>query len=372
MPIVAAGYDAMQQTGDMEAPFIQESNFWWLTGIEEPGWRVIIDCNRAKVTLVRPQLSAVEKVFNGSLTDVEALAISGADSVINESDFAASLTQMARAHPLVMTIENKHEGMHVNPAQGKVAALLGRTFTSVEPCNKQLAELRAIKQPGEIVRIKKAIKVTTDSFKEVRANWAKYTKEYEVEAAFTYSFKNLGYDHAYAPIVAAGANACTLHYVRNSAKISPKNSVVIDIGARTLGYAADITRTYCQAPTVRQRQVHTALEQAQKQIIKLLGPNVLVSDYINQSDEIMKQAIASLGLDTDRYRDYFPHAVSHGLGVDVHDSLGGPRYFMPGMVLTVEPGIYIEHESTGMRLEDNILITDTGAQNLSISLSTDL
>jgi len=376
--VIVAGHDQMQLSGDMAAPFLQESNFWWLSGIESPGWKMIIDGARGRATLVRPALSAVRQIFDGDLTDDQALVVSGADVVITEDYFDQELKQLARAHPRVLTTLNKVDGeFHANPAQQKLKARLDRIFVAAETCNKELAELRAIKQPTEIERIKKAIKVTTDTFVVVKSNWAKYKAEYEVEADFTQQFRRHNTTHGYDPIVAAGPRACTLHYHANSQKISKRDAVVLDIGARYSGYSADITRTYCENPSKRISQVHKAVADAHQAIITLLAPDLLVGEYISKSDEIMQDVLVSLGLIESRadiagYRKYFPHAVSHGLGVDVHDSLGAPRYFRPGMVLTVEPGIYIAAEGIGVRIEDDVLITDTGRQNLSGMLSTDL
>lgn len=375
--VVVAGYDLMQQSGDMAAPFLQEANFWWLTGIEEPGWKLIIDGARGKTALVKPTLTDAQQIFDGGLSEDAALKLSGANSILPAKDLERELTQLARKHPLVYTVGNRQKGMQVNAAQNQLTTKLERIFARVETCNKQLAGLRAIKQSHELEQIKKAIKVTIEAYDEVRKNWQQYKYEYEVEAEFSYAFNRQGYQHAYAPIVAAGGNACTLHYDKNAAVIKKRDCTVIDIGARVGGYAADITRTYCQNPSKRQQQVHTALQQAHQNIIDLLKPNLLVADYIASVDKIMKNAIISLGLmgdasDEAGYRKYFPHSVSHGLGVDVHDSLGGPRYFRPGMVLTVEPGIYIPEESIGMRIEDDILITSNSHLNLSANLSTDL
>ena len=120
--------------------------------------------------------------------------------------------------------------------------------------------------------------------------------------------------------------------------------------------------------------MYAAVEKAQQEITALIKPGVALKDYAEQSDVIMKGALRSLGLlnKPDDYRKYFPHAVSHGLGLDVHESLGGYKEFMPGMVLTVEPGIYIPEEEIGVRIEDDILVTEQGNENLSAALPTSL
>lgn len=166
--------------------------------------------------------------------------------------------------------------------------------------------------------------------------------------------------------------------MRNDGDITPDGLLLIDAGALDGEYAADITRTYAMGvPTNRQRQVHAAVEEAHRLIIELIKPGVALKSYLASVDEIMKNALIQVELlkdrnDDDTYRKYFPHAISHGLGIDVHESLGGYKEFMPGMVLTVEPGIYIPEEGIGIRIEDDILVTKTGNENLSRALPTSL
>lgn len=153
--------------------------------------------------------------------------------------------------------------------------------------------------------------------------------------------------------------------------------MLLDIGARVGGYAADITRTYAIGkPTKRQAQVHAAVAEAQAQIIALIEPLIGIEEYHRQVDVIMKRALMSLGLianeQDDKYRTYFPHAISHGLGIDVHDALGRPNHLREGTVLTVEPGIYIPEEGIGVRIEDDILVTAKGKRNLSAKLPVDI
>jgi len=243
-------------------------------------------------------------------------------------------------------------------------------------CRKDLAQLRAIKQPEEIKAIQRAIRLTVDGFEHIKQAIESHGYEYEIEAEFSYFFRSHGASgHAYEPIVAAGKNACTLHYVANNDPIKKNSMVLMDIGAEVDGYAADITRTIQKGvATKRQLAVHAAVEEAQRRIIQLLEPELSVEEYQRSVDEIMSEALKRLGLyaGEESLRRYMPHAVSHGLGIDVHDSLGGTRYLQPDMVLTVEPGIYIPEEGIGVRIEDDILITDKSHRNLSQRLSTSL
>jgi len=381
--VVMTAYAGMQRSNDMSFGFEQEANFWWLTGIEQPDWWLVLDGTRHKSWLVAPTLSKSHEIFDGSLSYEDAKKISGVDEVIASDDAKSLLRDLAKKHSVVHTLGEQpyaeYLDFSLNPAGRKLHEMLERTFNSVQDCRKDLAKLRAIKQPEEITRMKKVINLTIAAFEDVKAGLEAFSYEYEVEAEFSYGFRRKGAKgHAYDPIVAAGKNACTLHYVDNDAKLKKRELLLLDIGARQGGYAADITRTYAMGePTKRQREVHAAVQSAQAEIIKLLRPDLSVEQYQRDVDKIMAGALLSLGLmkaldDETNLRKYFPHAISHGLGVDVHESLGAPRFFQPGMLLTVEPGIYIPEEGIGVRIEDDILMTEKGRTNLSARLSTDL
>ena len=381
--VVLTNYTNVQRSADMAHTFESESNFWWLSGIEAADWWLIIDGVRGRSTLVAPKISDIHAVFDGSVSASDARLMSGADAVVNQDEGEKLLQQMSRTHSLIYTIgDDPHADFYnfsINPAGKKMHDLLSRTFTSVQDCRKDIASLRCIKQPVEMKAMRKAIDLTCSVFDDIRQRRNEFSHEYEIEAEFSYQFRRRGArGHAYDPIVAAGQNACTLHYAHNNSKLKKHQLVLMDVGARVDGYAADITRTYAHGePTKRQLLVHSAVQKAHHQIIALLEPGLSLQDYNQSVDKIMKEALKSLGLlinsnDEDAYRRYFPHAVSHGLGVDVHDSLGAPRYLEAGMVLTVEPGIYIPEEVIGVRIEDNILITKSGNENLSQALSTDL
>jgi Xaa-Pro aminopeptidase len=373
----------MQRGNDMPFAFEQEANFWWLSGIEVADWWVIIDGTRGKCWLAAPKLSTSRETFDGSLAPDQALKISGADEVVSHDEAASLLRTLAKKHSMVYTLGDQPYAEYfeftLNPAPKKMHEMLERTFNAVHDCRKELSKLRAIKQPEEITRMKKAINNTVDAFEQVKSQLAEMKYEYEVEAAFTHYFRSCGMaGHAYDPIVAAGKNACTLHYMQNNAKLKKRELLLLDIGARSGGYAADITRTYALGEsTKRQKEIHAAVYAAQAEIIKLIQPGLSTEQYQRSVDEIMVKNLLTLGLmksrdDEKAYRKYFPHAISHGLGVDVHDSLGAPRLLQAGMVLTVEPGIYVAEEGIGVRIEDDILVTENGHTNLSGRLSTEL
>ncbi len=381
--IVLSAFTRMQRASDYAAQFEQEKNFWWLTGIDAPDWQLIIDGSRHKCWLVAPLVSDINHTFDGSLSTADAIRMSGIDSVVSHDEATDLLHALAKKHSVVYTLGDhphlEYFDFVLNPTPKKLWVKLDRLFTTVRDCRKDLSALRAIKQSEEISAMRQAIDLTIEGFGLVKKKLPELSYEYEVEAEFSYLFRRRGAaGHAYDPIIAGGKNACTLHYDTNADKLKKRELVMMDVGARHYGYSADITRTYAVGqPTKRQMAVHSAVQSAHHEIVALLRPGLDIREYHGQTDKIMIKVLMGLGLmsqvdDKDAYRTYFPHAISHGLGLDTHDSLGGPQYFQPGMVLTVEPGIYIPKEGIGVRIEDDILITTSGHDNLSGKLSTDL
>ena len=376
--VVVAGNVALQRSNDAAFAFAQEANFWYLTGINDAQWRLVI--TDEKSWLIAPDIDEIHRIFDGGLSHSDAQEISGVDEVISFQDGETLLATLLQTHEQVGSLgSDPHEEYYdfsLNPGPIVLLEFLRKQGATVEDIRRPLARLRAIKQPAEIAVMRQAIAVTIAGFERIKDKLDTYHYEYEIEADFTHAFVSAGASgHAYDPIVAAGKNACTLHYVKNQAKLTPGEFVLLDIGASVDGYAADISRTYAYGDiSDRQRAVHAAVEQAHLAIIELLRPGLVIAEYFAAVDDIMKRALTSLDLlETESdYRKYFPHSISHGLGIDVHDSLGGPKELQVGMVLTVEPGIYIPEEGIGVRIEDDILITETGHENLSQKLSTSL
>lgn len=377
--VVVTGYGEIQRGNDAAHAFEQEANFWYLTGIEAPDWWLIMDGNSGVSWLVRPDVEEMQQIFDGSLDSEAASIASGVKHTITRDEALIKLRALTKTHSVVYSVNQsklvrEHTRFQLNAAQSELYKLLERTFQKVQDCYRELAILRTIKQPEEIAAIEKAIKITNAALKGVKDNLGTYKAEYEIEAGLTHHIRRAGaFGHAYSPIIAAGKNACTLHYHANNDKLTKKQLVLIDVGARVDGFAADISRTYALGqPTKRQKEVHQIVQEAQTACIKLLKPGLRFDEYQTSVDVIMTQAVVKAGFSASDLHTYFPHAIGHGLGVDVHDTLAGYETLEPGMVLTVEPGLYILEEGIGVRIEDDILITDDGHRNLSKQLSTDL
>ena len=378
---IVTAFDEMQLSNDAAAPFLQEANFFYLTGIDEPCWLLLVE-KGGKSILIAPEVSDVHRIFDGGLSYEQAKKISGVDEVLSKKAGEAYIRKIATHNNKIGMLgidpHSVYNTFAPNPAPQRLRDLLidiGATTKDIRP---YLAKQRSQKSTDELRHMRVAINLTCATFAGVKNKLPKLTHEYMIDAAFSFAFRNVDAIHAYEPIVAAGENACTLHYVKNSAKLPKNGLVLMDIGARIGGYAADITRTYAiGTPSEREVAVHAAVEKAHHKIIALLKPGLSLKTYSEQVDEIMKDALQEVNLLEDRtdqktYRKYFPHAISHGLGLDVHESLGGYNEFQPGMVLTVEPGIHIPEEGIGVRIEDDILITENGYENLSAALPTSL
>lgn len=381
--IILTAYTQLQRSNDAAFRFEQEANFWWLTGIEAADWRLIIDVDQKKSWLVRPSIGESRALFEGDLTDEEALRTSGVDGILTKAEGVKKITELAQRHSIVHTLDDhphaKYYEFAQNPAQATLRKELKRIFDRVKDCRPLLHRLRAIKQPAELAIIRQAVVATVRAFAHVKKQLPTLQHEYEIQAELDYLFaREQGSSHAYDPIVACGVHACTLHYTHNTAPLRRTELVLIDVGIRYKGYATDITRTYALGePSDRQQEIHRAVQKAQRRIIACIKPGLTLQEYQRKSDEIMKDALQEVGLlekrdDHKAFRKYFPHAISHGLGIDVHESLGDYDTFQPGMVLTVEPGIYIAEEGIGVRIEDDILVTEMGCENLTATLPTSL
>lgn len=376
--IIISAHTTLQRVNDTTYPFEQDSHFYYLTGIVSPDWLLVMDTASGEEWLIAPDIPEIVRVFDGSLSAEDATSTSGVRQVLSAKEGRLLLQKLRNTHRIVRTVLDppKRRGSAVpNPARGRLVSRLKKLGFGIDDIRSDITKLRAIKQTVEVETMRRTATVTVDAFEQVKRALPMLSTEYGLQAEFDYAFKKAGCSHAYDPIVASGPRACTLHYIANNHDLPQNGLVVIDIGAKVDGYCADVTRTYAIGqPSERETAVHAAVERAHRDSIALLRPGLAVEDYQKAVDEIMQRELTALGLlkTPSDYRRYFPHAISHGLGIDVHDSLGGPTHLEEGMVLTVEPGIYIPEEGIGVRIEDDILITRSGNENLTGHLSTSL
>jgi Xaa-Pro aminopeptidase len=384
-PIVIAAHGLLQRGGDSTYTFHQDSNFWYLTGLNEPDLILVIDGDEEY--LLVPGRSTSREAFDGTV-DFDALTnISGIKQIMDEEDGWKKLGARLKTDRKVQTLTAppmyiEQYGMYTNPARARLIERLQSWSLTLEinDIREPLVSLRAIKQPVELAALQAAIDVTIDGIRYVTGDkrLSKYGFEYEIESDLSSKFRTeIASGHAFAPIVAGGKRAVTLHNVENNGSLNVGDLVVIDVGSEVSHYAADITRTVALGtPTKRQLEVFEAVLDVQKYALKLLKPGALLKEYEARVEEYMSKKLINLGLITEGTREnirkYYPHATSHFLGLDVHDVGDYAQPLESGMVLTCEPGIYITEESIGVRIEDDILITENGNKVLSDTLPRSL
>lgn len=240
-----------------------------------------------------------------------------------------------------------------------------------------LHELRFVKDSMEIEMIKEAVEVTNRGFRKVLRMIKPGVKEFEIEGEYSREFIRRRCKFAYSPIIASGANACTLHYLQNDQECKKGEMLLMDVGACYGNYNADLTRTVPVSGkfTRRQKQVYMAVLRVLRQCIENATVGKAHKDWQNDSHEMMTEEMLRLKLitkeevkkqdpDKPACRKYFMHGLGHPMGLDVHDVNSGQHFFKENAVYTVEPGIYIPEEKLGVRLEDDIVITGNGPINL--------
>ncbi len=374
----------LQKSADQAYPFRQDSNFWYLTGLNEPD--LILFKSSQVEFLIVPSSYMAEINFEEEIDRNELTKISGIKEVLNSragwEKIAAHIhnrTTVATIMPSPVRLE--HYSMYVNPARRQLYKSLKRNFRGAKfiDARLELARQRMIKQPIEIKLIEKATDITTATLKEVlnSTRLGKYKNTEEIADDILKGFKERGgSSHAFAPVVAAGRNAATIHYGKYG-KLTDRELIVCDVGAEYSFYCSDITRTVSYGrPTARQQEVHEAVREVQSEVIGMIKPGLDFKTYEESVMHLVGLKLKGLNLidklTTRQNRQYYPHACSHSVGLDAHDSADYSLKMAENMVITVEPGIYISDEHIGVRLEDVVLVTKDGAKVLSGHLPNSL
>ena len=379
--------DVIQTNADGTCSFVQNSDLFWLTGIDQEETILIFfpdssSEQRREVLFIR-KTDAHTAIWEGNkLRRDEATALSGIRHVHWTSAFEGILKRVMAETSEVFLCVNQHPGRISGPQnQNHRWALWCRNAYPVHNYHNAdpiLGNLRMIKSELEVAQIRRACEITRHGFLRACRNVQPGIFEYQLEADFAHAFISHGSSgFAYEPIIASGANSCILHYTANDSTCENGQVVLMDVGARYANYCADITRTLPVNGrfSVRQRAVYDGVLEIYKKAERLMVPGVLLSEYHEQVSRFADDVLVDLGLmSPDEYSDpetrkgvrdrYFLHRTAHYLGLDVHDAGDPNAQLVPGMVLTCEPGIYIREEELGIRLENDLLITDSGNENL--------
>jgi Xaa-Pro aminopeptidase len=380
--------DVMPTSADGVHPFIQQTDFFYLSGIDQEESTLVLfpDAREAKhqeVLFLRETNDQIALWEGRRHTPEEAAAVSGVKTVLWNTEFESVFKSLVFQADRIFLNSNEH--LRANAVVQTRDARFGKWCREAFPLHRYdrlapiLHQLRAVKSPIEIDLIRQAVGITGQTFRRLLGFIRPGVWEYEIEAEIWHEFlRRRSRGPAFQTIVASGADACTLHYVKNDKQCLEGDLVLIDFGAEYANYAGDLTRTVpvsgCFTP--RQRAVYDAVLRVQKAAIQMLRPGSTIEAYHEAVGRVVEAELIGLGLidaaavqaqpkDKPLYKKYFPHGLSHHLGLDVHDYGDRFRPFEAGMVFTCEPGIYIRDEGIGVRIENDILITDQGPVDLA-------
>ena len=390
---VVGANDVLPTNADGSLIIVPNSDLFYLSGIEQEE-SILVVFPSAHDPLLREVLFIREpnellKIWEGhKLSKDEARAISGIRTIKWISDFPKTFHAMMceadeawlneNAHPRAVVESQTRDARFVAECKCRFPLHTYRRLA------KLMHELRVVKQPQEIDLLKRAIAVTRSGFERVCRMVRPGVYEHEVEAEFAHEFIKNRCKFAYNPIIAGGENSCVLHYNENDQPLSDGELLLIDVGANYANYNADLTRTIPVSGrfTPRQRQVYDAVLRVMQQSIKNATVGKLHRDWVLEAKALMNEELLGLGLikkediekeTPEEYagRKYFMHGLGHVLGLDVHDVGPMSRPFSAGWVLTVEPGIYIPEEGFGVRIENDILVTENGPVDLMADIPAD-
>ncbi|KQC06412.1 MAG: hypothetical protein APR54_01710 [Candidatus Cloacimonas sp. SDB] len=362
--------------------FLQDNNFLYFTDLEIPDAVFVAEKNQDKVnfSLFIDRGIPEMVVWEGAkLSPKEAAEISAIDQVHHLDEFKWNLSRTLQAtkkcylNIKVQSLDSDLKKQH------KLSAEIKQKFPYIilQDISDLIIPLRNIKDKYEINCIKKAIEHTREGIISILKNAEPGMMEYELEALLNYEIMRRGDMHlGFKPIIASGKNAATLHYIDNNCRIGKNDLILLDVGALHKNYNADISRTFPVAGkfTDRQAEVYEEVLKINKAIIEKVKPGISLTALNEATVEMITASLFKLKLISDKseYRKYYMHSVSHHLGMDTHDVGSRVSVLEPGNVITVEPGIYIPDENIGVRIEDDILVTEKGYENLSVDIPKEI
>lgn len=386
--------DLMPTNADGTMNFRQNNDLLYLTGVDQEESVLIIFpdafAKNHREILFLKETSPEIAIWEGEkLTKEKATALSGVESIYWLEQLPVVLkTLMSEAeHVYLNTNEHTRRSNEVETRDDRFRKWLMteyplHDYRRIAPI---MHRLRSVKSKEEIEQMQHACDITEAGLRRVLKFVKPGVMEYEIEAEFMHEFlRHRSRGFAYTPIIASGFNACVLHYIENNQKCKDGDLILMDVGSEYGNYASDMTRTIPVNGkfSKRQREVYEAVLRVMRQSMDLLKPGVYLADYHKKVGQLMEKELIGLGLLTadevknqdpekPAYKKYFMHGTSHFIGLDVHDVGLWNEPIQAGMVFTVEPGIYIREENLGIRLENDILITENGYEDLMKNIPLD-
>jgi|AntRauTorckE6833_2_1112554.scaffolds.fasta_scaffold00029_16 Xaa-Pro aminopeptidase len=370
--VAVSAANPMQVSGSFEYPYRQDSNFLYLCGYANPDAVLMFGVDTSTLFVRKPDehdllwdVNTIDFDHIKQQTKVDyILPLDQLESWINQHkgrDFYVPHTQ-----------QPPHFRAQVNAAQSQLIEMLQKNgVDKIKDAQGAIAEARRVKDEDELALIEQAITVTHQAFSDLDLN---VDYEYQLESQITKTFIDHKARHAYSPIVASSDRATILHYQDNDAALPDDCMVLIDAGAEVGGYAADVTRMFeLGQPSGLQRQMLTIVTELQQRAIERVKPGVTIREFATEFREDLLQEAQKAGYVTHDATikdtiNLMPHGVCHYLGLEVHDAGDYEAPFEPGVVLMVEPGLYLFDKKLGVRLEDAVVVTDDGCRLLAESI----
>jgi Xaa-Pro aminopeptidase len=395
--VVIAGASTQYRNADSSHAFRQDSNFWYLSGFNEAESTLVLlinEKNSVQSIAFVPEKDELKEIWDGYRAGPEgAMKDYGFDLAFNNAEIDQRLPDLVAGHNQVFYPVGKSKTLDGDIIEWiKSAKSKDRHSSAIDiaDASSKVGNQRLIKDEDEIEIMKKACQISAEAHVEAMKFVKPGMTEQEIEAFYQYEFsKRGGRFSAYTPIVAGGENACVLHYVENSKPLKDGELLLVDAGCEFELYASDITRTFPINGkfTAPQLAIYEVVLEAQVKSIEAISTNNNVMDAQIISEKVITQGLIDLGIlqgsmdelhAAGAFKDFYMHKIGHWLGIDVHDAGdymedGDYMKFKPGMVTTVEPGIYISSSSDaedkwkgiGIRIEDDILVTADGNENLT-------
>ena len=364
--------EAVSGSLDASMPFDANHHFFYLTGLRRENMALLLikrEEDTKQLLFIEEPKPNTERWTGRRMRIGEAKEISGVTDVYYIDDLNAQLSRQLSRNDW----EAAYFDCYRNSAFDTESYNLrkARQFSILYPAislrdaHPLLTKFRMIKDETEIISIQGAIDLTRDGLFRVMHTLHPGMKEYQAQAEFEYIIYSSGAEGTAFPTIAgSGANGCMLHYVENNAIMSGGQLLLMDLGARKNGYCADVTRTFPVSGVYskRQKEIYNAVLAANKAVKEAAKPGLSLKDLNDVCKSVLAEKLIGLGMinDTDSLDRYYMHSVSHHLGIDTHDTALEGVLLAPGMVITDEPGLYIDEEETGVRIEDDLLITEDG------------
>jgi len=370
-------------SADSTMPFQQHRDILYLSGVDQEESILVLfpgASNPAhKEILFLKETSELIAIWEGEkLTKQAAFETSGIKTVYWLQQFPTIFKQlMAEATGIYLnTNEHLRASTEVETREDRFIKKVKIDYPThqVHKSAPIMHKIRSVKESIELELMQKACKITEAGFRRLLSYIKPGVWEYEIEAELAHEFlRNRSKGFAYTPIVASGKNACVLHYIENNQQCKDGDVILLDVGAEYANYSSDLTRCVPVNGrfTPRQKTVYNAVLHVKKEAEKLLVPGTIMAEYHKQVGHLMEEQLVNLGLISTQdianqkpewpaYKKYFMHGTSHFLGLDTHDVGLWHEPIQAGMVFTCEPGIYIPEEGLGIRLEDDLVVQETG------------